>query len=269
MQEFIANMMGFFFSILNENFISMQSVLAGDLSSHTEIYNLATTVQGVVQPLSTTVLAILFLIEFLKTIQRMESLNVEMIVGMLLKYVLCYTALDWAPALLEAIYASTAEWITSLGSYTDPMGLADLTDTITSAIEQMTWYEAVGFCLTGLISGLIVMFAGTSIKIMAWARMVEIYVLIALMPIPVAFSMEKGGHVTVTYFKTFAAVCVQGFLMVLCGSIYAALVTDAALSVTTTDATTMCFEITISATLLFTILKKCGSWANKIFGLHG
>ncbi len=79
------------------------------------------------------------------------------------------------------------------------------------------------FMSIGLWIGILIM--AIIIWVIVYARMVEIYMMVSLSPIPFAtISSREHSHVGWNYFRSIAALGFQGFLMMVCIGIYAVLI---------------------------------------------
>lgn len=270
MQEVIANMVTYMINTLMDNFIELNGVLSGDIASRfPAMYEMINKIHSLITPICETVLGVIFFVEFVKVIIRMESLNMEMLVSILAKFGIAYSAMEWGPSVLNAIYATAAEWISGLSSSAAPAELPNIQKKLSDAVEGLTWWECAGYMLYVGIAILITAFVGYSIMIMAWARVIEIIILMAMIPLPVAFSMTDGGRIIKQYLLNFAAVCLQGFMMLVVCSMFGSIVTDMIGShANGTGLTGSMTGVVFIAVMLGTLLKKTGTWARQVFALQ-
>lgn len=105
------------------------------------------------------------------------------------------------------------------------------------------------------------------IFIIVYGRMIEIYLLTSLAPIPIAtLSNREFGGMGQNYFKSLCAVGFQGFLIMVCVAIYAVMVQSIS---TSGDGVFGAIWAAMGYTLLlcFTLFKT-GSLAKAVFGAH-
>ncbi len=270
MQETVANMIVYMINTLMDNFNMLNGILCGDIETNfSNLYGMIDQVRNLILPICQTILGIIFFVEFIKIIIRMENLNVEMLISVLAKFGIAYSAMEWGPSVLNAIYATTAEWIQSLASSSAaPSALEDLRDSASEAVAGLSFMECIGYMILITIAIIITAFVGYSIMIMAWVRIIEIIVLMAMIPLPVAFSMLDGGQIIKQYLFSFAAVCLQGFLMVVVCGMYGNIVEDMVISQAqggNLQADMM--GVVMIAVMLGMLLKKTGAWSRQIFAL--
>ena len=104
------------------------------------------------------------------------------------------------------------------------------------------------------------------IFVIVYGRMIEIYLLTSLAPIPFAtVPNRETGHMGQNYFRSLFAVGFQGLLILVCVAIYAVLIQSIAADGDHIGAIWGCVGYTV---LLCFTLFKTGSLAKSIFGCH-
>jgi len=120
----------------------------------------------------------------------------------------------------------------------------------------------LGLWLQSLIIGFTMTALNIVIFIIVYGRMVEIFLLTSLAPIPFAtLSNREFGSMGQNYFKSLCAVGLQGLLMLVCVGIYAVLVQSIAISGDPIGAIWKCIGYTV---LLCFTLFKTGSVAKSV-----
>ena len=104
------------------------------------------------------------------------------------------------------------------------------------------------------------------IFVIVYARMIEIYLMTSLAPIPLStFGNREQSHIGQNYLRSLAALGFQGFLILICVAIYAVLVQNIAI---TSDVTGTLWGIVGYTILLCFTLFKTGSLAKSVFSAH-
>ncbi len=143
---------------------------------------------------------------------------------------------------------------------------ADMLTTLETTLEGMDIGPLLGLFMQSLIIGLTMKILGIVIFVIAYGRMLEIYMLTSLAPIPVAtLTNRELGQTGQNYIKSLLAVAFQGLLILVCVAIYAVLVQGIAVSGDPIGAIWGTLGYTI---LLCFMLFKTGSIAKSIFGAH-
>lgn len=143
---------------------------------------------------------------------------------------------------------------------------ADMLSTLETTLEGMDIGPLLGLFMQSLIIGLTMKILGIVIFVIAYGRMLEIYMLTSLAPIPVAtLTNREFGQTGQNYIKSLLAVAFQGLLILVCVAIYAVLVQGIAVSGDPIGAIWGTLGYTI---LLCFMLFKTGSIAKSVFGAH-
>ena len=121
------------------------------------------------------------------------------------------------------------------------------------------WFQSlfVGICTWALT---------ICIFIITYGRMIEIYLVTSVAPIPMATMVSKEiGNMGQNYLRSLFALAFQAFLIIVCVAIYAALVENIAVETDISAAIWTCMGYTV---LLCFTLFKTGSMAKSIFSAH-
>jgi hypothetical protein len=104
------------------------------------------------------------------------------------------------------------------------------------------------------------------IFVIIYARMIEIYLMTSLAPIPLAtFGNKEQSQIGQNYLRSLAALAFQGFLIIVCVGIYAVLVQNLAFSTDISDSIWGILGYTI---LLCFTLFRTGALARSVFSAH-
>ena len=142
----------------------------------------------------------------------------------------------------------------------------DMLDNLRTTLEGMDLGQLLGLWLQSFIVQLTTTALNIVIFVIVYGRMIEIYLLTSLAPIPFAtIGNRELGHMGQNYMKSLLAVAFQGFLILVCMAIYAVLVQSIATSGDPIDAVWTVMGYTI---LLCFTLFKTGSLAKSVFGAH-
>ena len=143
---------------------------------------------------------------------------------------------------------------------------ASMLDNLEATLEAMEVGPLLGLWLQSLLIHITILALNIIIFVIVYGRMIEIYLLTSLAPIPVAtLSNREIGSMGQNYLKSLFAVGFQGLLILVCVAIYAVLVQGIATSGDPIGAIWSCIGYTV---LLCFTLFKTGSVAKSIFGAH-
>jgi hypothetical protein len=139
-------------------------------------------------------------------------------------------------------------------------------DTLETTLQGMDIGPLLGLWLQTLIIGFTMTALNIVIFVIVYGRMVEIYLLTSLAPIPFATVVNRElGSMGHNYFKSLLAVGFQGLLILVCVGIYAVLIQSIAVGGDPIGAIWTVIGYTV---LLCFTLFKTGSLAKSIFGAH-
>lgn len=142
----------------------------------------------------------------------------------------------------------------------------DMMNDLQTQLEAMELGPLLGIFLQSFFVQFTMTALNIVIFVIVYGRMIEIYLLSSLAPIPFATSVNREmGSMGQNYFKSLLAVGFQGLLIMVCVAIYAVLVRSIATSGDMMNAIWTCIGYTV---LLCFTLFKTGSLAKSIFGSH-
>ena len=142
----------------------------------------------------------------------------------------------------------------------------DMLATLEATLETMELGSLLGLFMQTMLIGLTMKALSIIIFVLVYGRMLEIYMLTSLAPIPVAtLSNREVGQMGQNYLKSLFAVGFQGLLILLCVGIYGVLVQGISTSGDPIGAIWGCAGYSV---LLCFMLFKTGSISKSIFGAH-
>ena len=149
-------------------------------------------------------------------------------------------------------------------------GSTDITptmlDNLEATLETMGIGSLLGLFMQSLLIHVTMWALNIIVFVIVYGRMLEIYMMTSLAPIPVAtLANREVGSMGQNYLKSLFAVGFQGLLILLCVGIYAVLVQSIATTGDPIGAIWSCVGYTV---LLAFMLFKTGSIAKSIFSAH-
>ena len=140
--------------------------------------------------------------------------------------------------------------------------LADLE----ARLNEMEVWSLLGLWLQATIVKLTMNALNICIFIIVYGRMIEIYLVTSIAPIPMATAMSREwGQMGQNYLRSLFALGFQGFLIIICVAIYAVLVQNMIVDTNISTAIWSCMGYTV---LLCFTLFKTGSLAKSLFNSH-
>lgn len=144
--------------------------------------------------------------------------------------------------------------------------IASVITDLEARLEAMSIGGLIGLWFQSLFVGLTMKALSICIMLVVYGRMIEIYLVSSIAPIPMATMVNhEWGSVGQNYLKSLLALGFQAFLIMICVGIYAVLVQTIAVTGDISGAIWTCMGYTVL--LCFTLLKT-GSLAKSLFGAH-
>lgn len=240
---------------------------------NSSIYNMVHSLsESVIMPIAGVILAFVMTLELIQLIIDKNNMN----------EVDTWTIFRW-------IFKTACAVIIVTNTWNIVMGVFDMAQSVVSSAAGVTLSEAsldISGIITDLEARLMAMdlgplfglwfqtlFVGVCmwalsicIFIVVYGRMIEIYLVTSIAPIPMATMMNREwGQTGQNYLRSLLALGFQAFLIVVCVAIYAALVGNITTSDNISYAIWTCMGYTV---LLCFTLFKTGSMAKSIFHAH-
>jgi hypothetical protein len=137
-----------------------------------------------------------------------------------------------------------------------------------ATLQSMGTGALMGLWMQSLLVRITVVALNIVIFVIVYGRIIEIYLLTSMAPIPFATVVNREiGSVGQNYFKTLLAVAFQGFLIMVCIAIYAVLVQSIATAGAADIIGTVWRVMGYTVLLCFTLIKT-GTLSRSIFGAH-
>ena len=258
---------------------SAQDVLSEGLSSWGNIL----TLSAALRPFCYIIIGICLMIELAQTAAKVDIVKWEYALRLGVKMVLARVCIDIAPVFLEAIYLQSSEWVTLATGAALGGGVYDLGALVNSHVDPLVnaasgLWNILGLFISTFIIIMAVRICGLLVQVIAFGRMFELYVYLAVSPLPCSFFPLGNGdgtgfsRITAKFFRGFAAVCLQGLMMILCLRIFGVLMTNviidgaatAAGSSGTVAVSELIYIMLLGSVVLVMSVFKCGSWAKAI-----
>ena len=135
-----------------------------------------------------------------------------------------------------------------------------------ASLMQMDVGPLFGLFLQSFFIGITMRILSIIIFVIVYGRMIEIYCMVSLAPIPMAtFGNHEQSHMGQNYLKCLFALGFQGFLILICVAIYAVLIQSVAIS---GDAINSIWSIVGYTVLLCFSLFKTSSVTKSVLGAH-
>ena len=238
---------------------------------NTTLYNgIVNIMDNAVMPIASIILALFLVLELYKISVRTDgisNLGIEIPMKTLIKFVICKEIMDKLKLILLAMNEVSSNLIVSMNNIFSSSISANINnvDKITQTIEDMEFGAQLLTSVEITIIWLLIKFIGVMVTVIVTGRMIELYVLIAIAPIPTAtIPNVENNIIAKNFLKNFMAVCLQGAIIYLVIAMFGIIVNGVGLNIEGADFTKSLFSILGYALVLVISLFNTGKWAKSI-----
>lgn len=219
-QDFIIWILELYDATIEEAADKLSYSLNGKLSS---AYDMANNINSnVVTPIACQIIALCFLIEFIKILNRDKLLKIETFVKIAFLVGLAKSAMNYSFTICKAIYNTCSNMIVSANELFQVSQAPVKTDykAVIEAFDDLGVIESIGVIIFSIPMIFVIFACVLAIQFIMWARYFEILILMCGCAIPMAFiplgasSDYQTGHMVKGYFINFTAVCLQGLVII-------------------------------------------------------
>lgn len=237
------------------------------------IYNMIRSLSdNVILPISGVILAFVMTIELIGLIterNNMHDIDTWMFFKWIFKTACAVLIISNTWNIVMGIFEAAQNIVSNASGVivgSTSIGMADNIADLEARLNSMEVSELLGLWLQSFIVGITMWVMTICIFLITYGRMIEIYIVASVAPIPMAtmFSREGGG-MGQNYLRSLCALGFQGFLIIVCVAIYAVLVRNMVVAGDISTAIWTCMGYTV---LLCFSLFKTGSLAKSIFNAH-
>lgn len=270
----IGNLSGLFDSVNGQVADISAQVGATPQAWNAAIYNMIRSLsENVIIPIAGVILAFVMTLELIQMVSDKNNMHGDVDTWMFFKWIFktaCAVLIvtnTWNIVMGvfdvgQSVVNSAAGVISSDASIDISSVVVDLEQ----RLMEMDIGPLIGLWFQSLFVGICTWALTICIFIITYGRMIEIYLVTSIAPIPMATMVNKdGGNMGQNYLRSLFALAFQAFLIIVCVAIYAALVENIAIDTDVSKAIWTCMGYTV---LLCFTLFKTGSMAKFIFSAH-
>ena len=238
------------------------------------IYNMIRTLSdNVILPIAGVILAFVMTMELIQMISDKNSMHGDVDTWMFFKWIFktaCAVLIvtnTWN--IVMGVFDVGQSVVNSAAGVISGDASVDITTVVVDLEERLMEMDLgplFGLWFQSLFVGICTWALTICIFIITFGRMIEIYLVTSVAPIPMATMVSReNGNIGQNYLRSLFALAFQGFLIIVCVAIYAALVQNIAVGTDISYAIWTCMGYTV---LLCFTLFKTGSMAKSIFSAH-
>ena len=207
------------------------------------IWNVIVDIHGALQAIGLALLVLFFVIGVVKTCGSFaEVKRPEHALKLFIRFVLAKTVVTHGLELMMALFnivqgiISTIMSSSSFGTSTQTV----LPGTIVKAIEDCSFWESIPLWAVTLIGSLFITILSFIMIMTVYGRFFKLYLYTAIAPVPLAsFAGEPSQSIGKSFLKSYAAVCLEGAIIILACIIFSVFASSPPVVDTSVSAVTM------------------------------
>jgi len=225
------------------------------------IWNVIVQIHGALQAIGYALLVLFFVIGVIKTCGSFaEVKKPEHALKLFVRFVLAKSVITYGLELMMAIFKIVQGIISTI---MNAAGLGNvqnstLPSTIVTAINNYGFFESIPLWAVTLIGGLFITALSFVMIMSVYGRFFKLYLYTAIAPIPLStFAGEPSQSVGKSFLKSYAAVCLEGAIIVLACVIFSVFASSPPVAPPNASAVTMVW--TYVGELIFNMLVLVGA----------
>lgn len=225
------------------------------------IWDVVVDIHGAVQAIALALLVLFFVVGVMKTCGSFaEFKRPELALKMFLRFVLAKAAVTYGLELMVALFTIVQGLISTI---MDTAGFSNtssmiLPEEIVTAVESTGFFESIPLWAVTLLGSLFITILSFIFILTVYGRFFKIFIYAAIAPVPfAAFAGEPTQNIGKSFVKSYAAVCLEGAVIVLACVIFSLFATSP--PVVDTDAAAVTQVWTYIGELIFNMLILVGT----------
>ena len=190
------------------------------------VWTVIQSINGALQAIGCALLVLFFVMGVVKTCGSFTELKKpEMVFKCFIRFVLAQAAVTHGMELMTALFKVAQGMISTI---MDASGMSALTDTtlpgeMVTIIEDVGFLESIPLWAITLLGSLFIWVLSLIMILTVYSRFFKLYLATAIAPIPMAsFAGQPSSSIGVAFLKSYAAICLEGCIIVLACVIFSA-----------------------------------------------
>ena len=183
------------------------------------IWNVIVNIHGAVQAIGLALLVLFFVVGVMKTCGSFAELKKpEHALKVFIRFALAKAAVTYGLELMMALFNIVQGLISTIMTAAGfgAAGQTVLPSEIVTAVEDCGFFESIPLWAVTLIGGLFITVLSFIMIMTVYGRFFKLYLYTAIAPVPLsAFAGEPSQNIGRSFLKSYAAVCLEGAIVVL------------------------------------------------------
>ena len=232
------------------------------------IWGVISTIHGTLQAIGYALLVLFFVVGVMKTCGNIaEMKRPELALKLFIRFGLAQGVITYGMelmlALLEIVQGIISNIMSTVGFGTP--SATTLPNEIITAIEDSSFFESIPLWAVTLIGGLFIWVLSFVLILSVYGRFFRLYMYTAIAPIPLSsFAGEPSQNIGKSFLKSYAAVCLEGAIIVLACVIFSVFAASPPVVDTTAAPVTMVWSYVGELIFNMLVLVGCVRMADRI-----
>lgn len=232
------------------------------------IWGVISTIHGTLQAIGYALLVLFFVVGVMKTCGNIaEMKRPELALKLFIRFGLAQGVITYGMelmlALLEIVQGIISNIMSTVGFGTP--SATTLPNEIITAIEDCSFFESIPLWAVTLIGGLFIWALSFVLILSVYGRFFRLYMYTAIAPIPLSsFAGEPSQNIGKSFLKSYAAVCLEGAIIVLACIIFSVFAASPPVVDTTAAPVTMVWSYVGELIFNMLVLVGCVRMADRI-----
>jgi len=184
------------------------------------VWDVITNIHGAVMAVGLALLVLFFVVGLMKTFGSIaEMKRPEVAFKVFIRFALAKAAVTYGLELMMALFRIVQGLMATIMGASGIGGSGEasiLPQEIIDAIENVGFFESIPLWAVTLLGGLFIMVLSFVLILSVYGRFFKLYLYTAIAPVPLAtFAGEPSSNVGKSFIKSYAAVCLEGAIIVL------------------------------------------------------
>lgn len=183
------------------------------------IWNVMVHINGAVQAVGLALIVLFFVMGVMKTCGSFTDLKrPEVAVKVFVRFALAKAAVTHGLELMNALFSIAQGLVSTITSAAGFGASQDilLPSEIVTAVEDCGFFESIPLWAVTLIGGLLITVLSFVMIMTVYGRFFKLYLYTAIAPVPLStFAGEPVQSIGISFMKSYAAVCLEGAIIVL------------------------------------------------------
>lgn len=240
------------------------------------IWQVVLDINGALKAIGYALLVLFFVVGVVKTCGSFTEIKKpEHALKLFVRFVLAKTVVTYGLDLMMALFKIVQGVISTAMNTagTGAQAAVTMPAEMEAAIRELTFWQSIPAWAVSLIGSLVIIVLSFVMIMSVYGRFFKLYLYTAIAPVPLsAFAGEPSSNIGKSFLKSYAAVCLEGAIIVLACIIFS--VFAASPPVVPADASPVTMVWTYMGELIFNLLVLTGSVkmadrvVREMFGLH-